>query len=91
MNLLVCASLLISLLNIPKVLQDKRDFVHLHMLEGTWIRPGASGNLYEKWRKTGDDNMEGLVFTISNGDTSISERPPHSILPDFCTERNLCI
>jgi hypothetical protein len=55
--------------------QDRKQFLRLHALEGTWVKPGgASGDLYEEWVKLNDHNLQGRVYRIINGDTVVSEK-----------------
>lgn len=54
--------------------QDKKVFTRLQVLEGLWARTGGDDELFEEWEKVDNNQLQGRVFRISNGDTVVSEQ-----------------
>ena len=54
--------------------QDKKNFSRLRILEGLWVRTGEEYELYEQWEKVNNNQLQGRVFRVRNGDTIISEQ-----------------
>jgi hypothetical protein len=74
------AILMLTLLTSSSCLQDV--FNELQQLNGTWKMQTPKGPIFESWKKTGENQMQGGSYKINGKDTIHFEIVKLSQLPD---------
>ncbi|WP_294332896.1 DUF6265 family protein [Chryseobacterium sp. sg2396] len=54
-------------------IKRNNDISRIEWLVGTWEQDTSKGNIYETWRKTGENELTGKSYKLKNNDTIIFE------------------
>ena len=65
------AMLMLGLVTASTCQQDV--FTELQQLSGTWMMETKRGAIYENWKRTGKDEMQGKSFKLNGKDTIVLE------------------